>query len=126
MESVARMRAISDVDKVITAADRPYVRAKVTLLPELTGGRSWAQGHYQPHVVVEPSTRRTPAPSGSEVARRYLDVEFYGGEQYIGPGQTTEVKLVMLCRGVNYSAIVRGATFTVREGPAVVGYGCVI
>ena len=84
------------------------------------------EGHYQPHVVVGPPTDRTPAPSGSETPGNYLGVEFYGGAHHIGPGQTAEIQLVLLYEGVNYSAVVRGATFTVREGPAVVGYGCVI
>jgi hypothetical protein len=114
------MRQLSD-------ADRPYVRATVTLLPELPRGRSWAKGrHYQPHVVVGPPTDRTPAPSGSEIAGHYLSVEFYGGELQIGPGQTAEIQLVLLDQGVNYSEFVQGATFTVREGPAVIGYGYVM
>ncbi len=124
MESVPRMKTISD--KAISAFDRPYVRARVTLLPELKRGRSWVTGHYQPHVVVGPPTDHTPPPPGSKIAGDCLGVEFCGGAHHIGPGQTAEIQLVLFKRGVNYSAVVRGATFTVLEGPAVVGYGYVI
>jgi hypothetical protein len=120
------MKTIFDADRAIRASDRPYVRASVTLLPGLKRGRSWATGSYQPQVVVGPPfDRDSPAPGG-EIAGDSLGVEFCGGEQHIGPGQTAEIQLVLFKRGVNYSAVVRGATFTVLEGLAVVGYGYVI
>ena len=120
------MKTISDVDKAICASDRPYVRARVTLLPELKRGRSWENDHYQPHVVIGPPADRARAATGDKIAGNCLGVEFCGGAHHIGPGQTAEIQLVLFKRGVNYSAVVRGATFTVLEGPAIVGHGYVI
>jgi hypothetical protein len=102
------------------------VRAQVTLLPELKRGRSWSAGAYRPHLLVGDPSDRTPTPSGSALADAYLGVEFRGSKGEIAPGQSIEVELVLLYDGINYGALVPGATFTVREGPTVVGYGAVV
>jgi hypothetical protein len=102
------------------------VRVRVTLLRELENRRSWSIVAYRPHLVVGDASDRTPTASGCAVGNAYLGVEFRGGSGEIAPGQTAEMELALLYDGVNYGALVPGATFTVREGPTVVGFGIVI
>jgi hypothetical protein len=49
---------------------------------------------------------------------------FVGGPESIGPGESAELSLaLMYFPEEDYSEIRRGATFTIREGPLVVGFG---
>jgi hypothetical protein len=95
----------------------PNIRAEVTFLPTTAGGRrslpSPISGQYMPHLVVE---------GGAE----YLGVRFVAGPQPEFGVRGEFVLALAYHPNVDYSALVPGAAFTVREGTQVVGAGRVI
>lgn len=54
----------------------------------------------------------------------YLGVRFEADSERVEPGQLFPTKLILLYYPhPDYSPLVTGATFTIREGARVVGYG---
>jgi hypothetical protein len=106
----------------------PVAAAKLTLLPELTHGRRLlATGQYRPHIVIGPQSQRVAILDGNRFTENYLGVMFVGGPDTMEPGDTAEVKLaLMYFPDYPYNEVQPGATFTVREGPLVVGYGVIV
>lgn len=102
--------------------------ARVTLLPELSGGRQGLSlGQYRPHIVLGPQLQRIAIRDGNHLVENYLGVMFVGGPDQMDPGVTAEVKLaLMYAPEVSYTGVEPGATFTLREGPEIVGYGLVL
>ena len=105
----------------------PVVQATVTLLRELTRGRrGLSSGAYRPHIVMGPQTQRVAIRDGNQFTENYLGVMFVGGPDTLEPGDTAEVKLaLMYFPEYPYQEVQSGATFTIREGPLVVGYGVI-
>ena len=101
--------------------DWPKIDVVVTFLTESEGGRknpAFASSKYRPHVVVESVNERAP---GSGV---YLGVCFEGDEQPMEPGVSHPVRLALPYHPtVDYGQLESGATFTIREGARVVGFG---
>jgi len=98
--------------------DAPSILAEVTFLPTSQGGRQilpplqpWGVGGwYMPHVVVDG-------------ASEYLGVRFVDGPkpEFEMP---SEYRLVLMYHpNVDYSALVLGVRFTIREGNKVVATG---
>lgn len=105
----------------------PVVRAKVTLLPELKAPKFAASGTYRPHLVLGPIEQRTAIVDGHLLVEDYIGVAFVGGPKKIYPGETAEVELaLMYYPNPAYVGVQSGATFTVREGPVIVGFGTVL
>ena len=105
----------------------PVAEARVTLLPELSRGRSPRTGQYRPHIVIGPQSQRTAIVEGNRCTENYLGVMFVGGPDKMEPGDTADVKLALMYAPENpYTDVQPGATFTVREGPVVVGYGVIL
>jgi hypothetical protein len=106
----------------------PVVEARVTLLPELSRGRSGlATGQYRPHIVLGPVSQRAAIREGNCLVEDYLGVMFVGGPEKIDPGETADVRLALMYAPENpYSAVQKDATFTIREGRFVVGYGVIL
>jgi hypothetical protein len=77
-----------------------------------------------PHLVVESiDTRQVFQPDD----REYLGVRFTSGSQECFAGQVCSVSLeLMYYPQVNYDRLSVGTTFTIREGPCIVGYGRVL
>ncbi len=104
----------------------PVVIAVMTLLPEAKSRKYLHGGSYRPHIVVGPPTQRVAVLEGNVITEHYLGVAFVGGPESIEPGQTAEVSFaLMFFPQEQYHAVIPDATFTVREGPAVVGFGTV-
>ncbi len=105
----------------------PVAEASVTLLPELSHGRQGLNtGCYRPHIVMGPQSQRVATREGNRFTENYLAVMFVGGPDALNPGDTAEVKLaLMYFPEYPYNEVQPGATFTVREGPLVVGYGVI-
>jgi hypothetical protein len=80
-----------------------------------------------PHVVVgDPGQRQARMP-GMTPTEDYLGVLVTEGLDEIAPGATAEVTLrLMYWPGVNYEQLVTGATFTLREGARIIGFGHVL
>jgi len=103
------------------------VQATVTLLDELTRGRRGLSiGAYRPHIVMGPQTQRVAIRDGNRFTENYLGVMFVGGPDTLEPGDSADVRLaLMYFPEYPYEEVQPGATFTVREGSLVVGYGVI-
>jgi hypothetical protein len=106
----------------------PVVQAQVTLLPELSRGRRLlTNGQYRPHIVIGPQSQRASICEGNICTEKYLGVMFVGGPEAINPGESSEVSLaLMYFPEQSYDEVTLGATFTIREGPLVVGFGVIL
>lgn len=105
----------------------PTVRARITLLPKLKFFKFGASGTYRPHIVLGSIAQREAILDGQSLVEEYLGVAFVGGPDKVSPGDTAEVELaLMYYPNVTYAGVQIGATFTIREGPAIVGYGTVL
>ncbi len=107
----------------------PRIEAEVTFLPESAGGRKeppsgLSGGGYRPHLVVGNSNQRRAITTGSEIQETYVGVAFWSGPEEVEPGEPFLAELVLMYwPHPVYELLVPGATFTVREGAQVVGYG---
>jgi hypothetical protein len=106
----------------------PVAEASVTFLSDLAHGRRLlATGQYRPHIVLGPQSQRVAIRDGNRMTENYLGVMFVGGPDKMEPGDTAEVTLaLMYFPEESYAQVQAGATFTIREGPLVVGYGVIL
>lgn len=108
----------------------PAVKAKLNVLAKADGGRDAIPDGpcYRPHIVIGDPDQRiaTSGPDGRS-NENYLGICFNGDGSFLSTGKTHEVyfSLVYFPR-VDYSAIVKGATFTLREGGTIVAFGEII
>jgi hypothetical protein len=105
----------------------PVVEAKFTLLPELPHGRrGLSTSGYRPHIVIGPESQCVAIREGNRLMENYLGVTFVGGPDSMEPGDAANVKLaLMYFPEYPYEEVQPGVTFTVREGPLIVGYGVI-
>lgn len=104
----------------------PVVLATVTFLPGLEKPRHTLSRGYRPHIVIGPPTQRIAATQGSTLTEHYQGVVFLDEFLTISPGEAQEVTLGLWAYPDNdYADVVPGATFTLREGPNIVGYGTI-
>jgi len=84
-----------------------------------------SMGSYRPHLVVQDTTvRQAVSPADNEI-EPYLGVVFIEGQVPIVGDPILATLALMYYPGVDYSALQVGATFTIREGPQIVGFGTV-
>lgn len=107
------------------------ISAMVTFLSTEEGGRTHPvhdSPTYMPHVVVgDPGQRAVMVDETGLSTESYLGVRFTGDGQQLTPGVEYGVQLELLYLGrVDYSELVPAATFTIREGGRVVGFGSVV
>jgi hypothetical protein len=80
-----------------------------------------------PHIVIGDPEQREAVKVGNNLTERYLGVWVTGAPDELSPGQTSEVTLkLMYWPDENYNDVKAGATFTLREGPNIVGFGRVL
>ena len=80
-----------------------------------------------PHVVLGDPAQREARISGNTITEHDLGVLVADAPDEIPPGGSAEITLrLMYWPGENYEQLVPGATFTVREGPKIVGFGRVL
>ena len=110
----------------------PTIIADVVLLSPAEGGRSAPLhldqlAHYRPHIVIgEPGQRQARVSNGA-LTEEYLGVQFCRQDLTIAPGQAGRVRLQLVYYpSLQYRHALPGATFTVREGARVVGYGTIV
>jgi translation elongation factor EF-Tu-like GTPase len=105
------------------------IEAEVTFLPASEGGRReppalLSGGGYRPHLVVGDPNQRRAITIGNEIQETYLGVAFLSGPEKVELGESFIAELVLLYwPHPVYESLVPGATFTIREGAQVVGYG---
>ena len=94
------------------------IEAEITFLSEEQGGR------HQPPVLNTPSLYRPHLVVGDG---DYLGVMFLSAPEFVRASATfTAILALVYYPQVDYSALVPGAEFTVREGSQSVGHGRVI
>lgn len=102
------------------------VLASLTLLPELARGRNTLWRAYRPHIVVGPPDQRQAKLQGNTIVERYQGVVFMDEYLQIEPGERVDVIMALAFYqqpDVLYENVVPGATFTLREGADIVGFG---
>lgn len=135
----------------MSSPDLPLIDCEVTFLPKARPFVPTLNGDgYRPHLVVgdpdqrEPIlTTRTIKVEGADGIKRlqtsnnWIDEEYLGVAFHSGPaaaemseaalGKPLLVQLtLMYWPGLRYEKIQEGATFTVREGGKIVGFGTVV
>ena len=103
---------------------------EVTFIPPTEGGREmppslvWSGGSYRPHIVVGDPHQRQAVMIGNVIQETYLGVVFLSGPDKVELGEPVVAEVaLMYYPHPGYDSVVPGATFTIREGPRVVGYG---
>jgi hypothetical protein len=86
-----------------------------------------ASGKYMPHLVIEPpDARKANVIDRNVIVDDYLGVRFLSAPAEIVTEQPLDCEIeLMYFPRVDYNAVRKGATFTVREGGKVVGFGVV-
>jgi translation elongation factor EF-Tu-like GTPase len=115
-------------------SDLPTIDAEVTLLRTDEGGRrgpilpGLKPSHYCPHLVIgDPTQRKAIVREGNVCTEEYLGIRFLDGPDIVYPGDWCVATMSLMYHpDVDYSAVIPGATFTVREGGMVIGFGRVI
>lgn len=104
----------------------PAIEAEFALLKTEEGGRAVplrlepGSPFYMPHLVV--GDPKAKSPSGT-----LLGVAFRRAPLKLSPGDTATVRMdLMYHPQVDYRELTPGTTFTVREGPRIVGHGRVL
>lgn len=118
----------------LTRKDLPYVECEVTFLSEKEGGRkSFNKGmlldyQYRPHVVVgDINQRKAILDENNYGVEEYLGISFFDGPEIIEPDVAIITKMVLMYFPENkYEKLIPNATFTIRQGAQVVGFGSVI
>ena len=83
-------------------------------------------GQYRPHVVVGDANQRKALLVNNVEQEKYLGVAFVGGPSGVVAGESFLAELaLMYWPNVSYDSLVPGVTFTLREGPHIIGFGMV-
>ena len=101
----------------------PLISVIVTFLKPEDGGRQLPvidSRQYMPHLVVGDAGQR------AESEEDYLGVRFTGDGRQLPAGHEHQLVLELMYPGVDYSRLVKGARFTIREGSKIVGFGRVM
>lgn len=107
----------------------PYIEAEVTFIPKSEGGRETIPElsgcTYRPHLVVgDPNQREAIVGTGNEIQETYLGIAFQSGLKNAEFNKPFLAELVLIYfPHPIYDALVPNATFTIREGAQIVGYG---
>jgi len=106
------------------------IEAEVTFLPVSEGGRAnplllvSSGGSYRPHIVVGDPRQRRAITVGNEIQETYFGVAFLSGPDRVEAGEPFLAELALIYYPhPAYDSLTPGATFTIREGPKVVGFG---
>jgi hypothetical protein len=111
--------------------NQPRIEAQITFLLSSEEGRSvlpadFSNGKYRPHVVVGDPNQRKALLANNVTQETYLGVAFVHGPSKVVAGESFLAELaLMYWPNVSYDSLVPGATFTLREGPHIIGFGTV-
>jgi hypothetical protein len=107
-----------------------HIKAEITFLPPSEGGRTKPPilvsetGTYRPHIVIGDPQQRVAIVAGREIRETYLGIVFVSGPDDVSFGEKFEAEAVLMYYPLpEHDAVVPGATFTIREGPRIVGFG---
>ena len=111
-------------------SELPRIEVEVTFIPAAEGGRAeppllvTPDGSYRPHLVVGDPRQRRAVLAGHFIDETYLGVAFVSGPERVEFDRAFTAELALIFDPhPAYDALVPGATFTIREGARVVGFG---
>lgn len=86
------------------------------------------RSRYMPHIVLgDPSQRESVIGPNNTITERYLGVVITDAPDELVPGRPIELAFqLMYWPEEQYQGIAPGATFTLREGPNIVGFGTIL
>ena len=106
------------------------IEVELTFRPASQGGRHIPDGilsgyTYRPHIVIgSPAQQHAVIADSNRVTEDYLGVAFASGPAHVELGQACVAQAALIYEpAVEYSTVVPGATFTLREGAQIVGHG---
>jgi len=109
------------------------LRVNVRFFSARNGGRRMlpaqllSSRNYMPHLVVgNPNQKTVLVNEKNEIMEDYLGVVFVAQDAPLIEEKDIVAEIETLYPGVDYSKLVRGATFTIREGGSVVDNGEVL
>lgn len=83
-------------------------------------------GKHMPHIVIQSADVRAPTMNNRTLLDDYLGVRFLSGPTNVALGSPCDCELELMYNGnVDCRAVRNGATFTIREGGKIVGFGSV-
>jgi hypothetical protein len=110
-----------------------WLRLKVKFFSYKNGGRITLSENmlstrlYRPHLVVgDPNQKHTKYSEKHSCIENYLGVVFIEQSDKLVADKEILVTVLKPYEGVDYSELVSGVTFTIREGGKVVGNGIVL
>jgi len=113
-------------------ANRAVIEANLTFLSPHEGGRTHLNMKlkglsYRPHIVIgDPNQREAIVGPGNVGLETYCGVAFADGPDHIEPNVVYTVRMVLMYWPHEiYDPVVAGATFTLREGPNILGFGSI-
>src|SRR5580693_724580 len=114
-------------------AKQAMVEAEVTFLPKSEGGRNFPDGifqslQYRPHIVIgDPMQLKPIIVDGNRLTESYLGIAFSNGPQKVKHGQPLKTTMLLVAWPMaDYETVVPDATFTLREGGRIIGYGKIL
>jgi hypothetical protein len=117
---------------------KQFIDVELIMLSDKKGGRIQPidadafGGNYRPHIVIGDPNQRNAVLIEKDGHKRYIDedyqgVAFWSGPEQIPVGSMIKVVLALMYYPEHeYKDVIPGATFTVREGSKIVGFGRVI
>jgi hypothetical protein len=86
-----------------------------------------SSGQYMPHLVIQsPDVRAAQVINANIIVDDYLGVRFIAAPSELLLDEPLDCEMELMYHPtVNYDAVQKGATFTVREGGKVIGFGVV-
>jgi len=111
--------------------DFTCIEAEVTFISKEQGGRETmpllSGGVYRPHIVIGDVNQRKAILIGNEIQETYLGVAFLSSPKDVELNKSFSAELfLMYYPHPSYDAIIPNATFTIREGATIVGFGKVL
>jgi translation elongation factor EF-Tu-like GTPase len=109
----------------------PSFEAEVTFIPKSEGGRTTPpvlglDYSYRPHIVLGDPNQRETITDGYSITEPYIGVAFRLIRGDLGFNEPIVAELVLIYPLPEYeTTLVRGTTFTIREGGRIVGYGAI-
>lgn len=111
----------------------PLVTVDATFIPPDDGGRSTlptfgGKPWYRPHIVIQDPNDQDPDDKAEDSRNEeYLGVQFLNGPSNAQFDTSMRYALCLMYHPhVDYSDVIEGATFTIREGARLVGFGEVV
>ena len=114
---------------------KAFIEVELTLLSKEEGGREYPlfldneEAFYRPHIVIGDPNQREPTfkQNSKFIDEEYLAVQFRPCRKVVHPGDTESLILDLIYYPQSkYEQVELGATFTLREGGFVRGYGEVL